>query len=267
MPNSGNAGDSLISVGVMSCFDRLGIRFKPITVETDVRDKVVILGGGGNFVPAYATIRNAFLSFKNSAKAIVLLPHTIRGNEDVLNDLNSNVTIICRDIESYRHVSRHCHKPTVLLGHDMAFHIDVQEFTNDKENIAKFQPEFTAKIREKGIDLPGLMRKPQVFFARGDDERAGSIGGSDLDPSSLFEFGVWPGNAQKSSWCFLEMIRCMQEITTDRLHIAIASALLEKPCNLFDNSYGKNAEVYVHSLKYHSSKIKMQGSATPPNKG
>jgi exopolysaccharide biosynthesis predicted pyruvyltransferase EpsI len=63
--------------------------------------------------------------------------------------------------------------------------------------------------------------------------------------------GTSPATAPRSAWCFLEFIRTAPPIVTDRLHVAIGAALLGKTCALHDNSYGKNAAVYRHSLKYH----------------
>lgn len=258
MPNSGNAGDSLIATGTFDCFRRLSIRFTPIGPSgAKAAGQVVILGGGGNFVPAYATIRNALESYRDSAAQIILLPHTIRGNEDLLAELGDNVTILCRDIESFRHVAAHCHRPQVLLGHDMAFHLDAEAFLFGG-NTAPWQAAFQDRLAERKIDLQALAAREKAYLARRDSEYGGPIGGSDVDPSAVFEFGVWPGNAEKSSWCFLEFIRCMRSVVTDRLHVAIAAALLDKGCALFDNSYGKNAEVHLHSLKYHFPKVTLQ---------
>lgn len=38
-------------------------------------------------------------------------------------------------------------------------------------------------------------------------------------------------------------------VHTDRLHVAILSALLDKRVMLHDNSYGKNSAIYEHSMR------------------
>jgi hypothetical protein len=51
-----------------------------------------------------------------------------------------------------------------------------------------------------------------------------------------------------SSFYFLSAVRCSGKVRTNRLHVGIASALLRKSVHLYDNSYGKNHDVYRHSL-------------------
>ncbi len=47
---------------------------------------------------------------------------------------------------------------------------------------------------------------------------------------------------------FLAIADRYDEIRTDRLHVAIAGALLGKRVLLHDNSYGKNRAVWEHSV-------------------
>ncbi|CEJ10271.1 Polysaccharide pyruvyl transferase [bacterium YEK0313] len=253
LPNSGNAGDSLISTATMQLFRRLNISYQPITLEANVDGKVVILGGGGNFIPLYATIRNALTRFAGRAKRIVLLPHTIRGNEDLIADLPASTLLICREIPSYDHVINVNPKCEVALAHDMAFHLDPEELLINDPDAAEFQTVFLGKLAEAGATTADLSRRAEMRFFRLDGESTGKHGGGDVDISSLFEFGVWPRNSEKSSWCFVEAIRIAQAVVTDRLHVSIASAILGKPCKLYDNSYGKNREVFRHSLRRWSS--------------
>jgi exopolysaccharide biosynthesis predicted pyruvyltransferase EpsI len=250
-PNSGNAGDSLINVASFHALDRAGVRWQAIGQGANVEGRTVILGGGGNFIPAYATIRNAFLGFLDKAKEIILFPHTVRGNEDVLERMGSNVTLICRDVESYRHASTVAASALVLLAHDMAFHLDAERLLDSTEAAAVHMPAFQEAIRKHNIDLAGLQRRDRVFYARHDVERSGSIGGSDADVSAIFAFGTWPGMAERAAWSLMEMVRTSPPIETDRLHVGIAAALLGKPCVLHDNSYGKNLGVWQHSLRHH----------------
>jgi exopolysaccharide biosynthesis predicted pyruvyltransferase EpsI len=250
-PNSGNAGDSLINVASIHAFDRAGVRWQAIGQDANVEGHTVILGGGGNFIPDYATIRNAFLGFLDKAREIILFPHTVRGNEDVLDRMGSNVTLICRDVESYRHASAAAPSALVLLAHDMAFHLDTERLLDSAEAAAVHGPAFQAAIREHGIDLARLQQRSRVFYARHDRERSGSIGGSDADVSAIFAFGTWPGKAEPAAWSLMEMVRISPAIETDRLHVGIAAALLGKDCVLHDNSYGKNLGVWQHSLRHH----------------
>ena len=64
----------------------------------------VLSGGGGNLVPMYDSTRLAFDRFLGKAARIVLLPHTVRGHEDLLARLDATCTIFCRDEASFAHV-------------------------------------------------------------------------------------------------------------------------------------------------------------------
>jgi exopolysaccharide biosynthesis predicted pyruvyltransferase EpsI len=260
-PNGGNAGDSLISLGVMQCFDRIGVRFRHVGVEADVSNQTVVLGGGGNLVPAYEGMARALKHFHEKAHDLILLPHTIRGNEQLLAMLGANVTIICRDAASYAHVASICSRPTVLLGHDMAFHVDVDAFLYSDRARDQYQSLLSDTLSKRNTSLECLQALDPVYFARHDAERAGPIGGSHLDLSSAFAFGVTAGKAEPAAWCFLESVRTMKAIVTDRLHVGIAAALVGTPCVLRDNAYGKNAEIYMHSMKYYFRNVLFADSA------
>jgi exopolysaccharide biosynthesis predicted pyruvyltransferase EpsI len=247
-PNSGNAGDSLISAASMQCMRRAGVHFEPITLESNVDKQVVILGGGGNLVPMYETIQRALENFKDRAQEIVLLPHTIRGNEELLTSLPANCTLFCRDVPSYEHVLSLGVRAEKVLAHDMAFHLDVDELMDD-DHRDEYQSMFRSKLDDLKIYLHAQPIVGEAYYVRRDGESAGVLTRCDVDISSLFEFGVWPGHAERASWCFIEAIRIVEKVVTDRLHVALASALLEKPCVLYDNSYHKNREVFRHSLQ------------------
>ncbi len=252
-PNPGNAGDSLISVATMQLFKRLNITFKPVGLDAKVEGQVVILGGGGNFIPLYTAIRTALERFSGKAKRIILLPHTIRGNEDVIAFLPSNAILMCRDAESYQHVLNINPKCEVMLTHDMAFHLDTEELYANIPDPDHYQQNYTEKLQLNNLTPRDLAQKPESYFFRRDTESTGRHPTTDLDLSAAFTFGVWPRKAELASWCFLEAIRTSQSVATDRLHVAIASALLGKPCRLHDNSYGKNRVVFQHSLRSWSS--------------
>ena len=53
---------------------------------------------------------------------------------------------------------------------------------------------------------------------------------------------------------FLMALKSAHSIVTDRLHVGIGAALLGVPCELIDNSYGKNREIYDFSLanRFHN---------------
>lgn len=57
-PNSGNTGDSLINCATLQLFVKAGIQYQIIkTKNIDTAGRVVIYGGGGNFVDMYPNAR------------------------------------------------------------------------------------------------------------------------------------------------------------------------------------------------------------------
>jgi exopolysaccharide biosynthesis predicted pyruvyltransferase EpsI len=256
-PNPGNAGDSLIAAATYQALRRAGIRYRCIDTAYDVTGRTVLLGGGGSLVPLYKEMRDAIEVFHGVASRLVILPHTIRGNEDLLRRLDSSTTIFCRDPDSYLHALNNT-GATVYIDHDMAFHLDIEEFYNSCRPYKEVPQVFENKMavipsfRDAGFD--------HAHFLREDGERRidRNAGVNDLDISKAFEFGVLPDNAEKSVWCMFEAINRSRTVTTDRLHVGIACALLNRECTLLDNSYGKNRSVYLHSIRRFSDVVRLQ---------
>ncbi len=246
--NPGNAGDSLIAAATWQAFTRNGIEAAQIGLEAKVDDRVVILGGGGNFIPLYREIKDALERYAGRARKIVILPHTIRGNEDVLRQMDARYTVFCRDERSLDHVRAAQPDVDVRLSHDMAFHLDAAALLRDAALAAKAEPRWRQALAEAGADEEKLARPEGVDLRRVDVESTAETPRSDIDISEAFRFGTDSEQARVAAWCFLKSISVARHIVTDRLHVAIGAALLGTPCRLHDNSYGKNAAVYRHSL-------------------
>lgn len=245
-PNPGNAGDSLIAAATLEAFRRNGVKARAIGLEDAVEGEVVFLGGGGNLIPLYHQMAAAFDAFVGRARRLVLLPHTIRGSERVLGRLDPTCTIFCRDRPSYNHVLSARPSLDVRLAHDMAFHLDAAGFLRDGRLRRQGAPLWRAKLGASGLDKAAL--RAVVNLSRLDVESRLRIPQSDADISHLFTFGTAPEQARLGAWCFLKTISLAARIVTDRLHVGIGAALLGVPCDLYDNSYGKNAAVYEYSL-------------------
>lgn len=246
--NPGNAGDSLIAAATWQAFARNGIAATQIGLEDKVDDGVVLLGGGGNFIPLYHQITDALERFSRRARKIVILPHTIRGNEGVLARMDGRYTVFCRDERSLGHVRAAQPDVDVRLSHDMAFHLDAAALLRDEALAAKAEPRWRQALAEAGADEAKLARPEGVDLRRVDVESTAATPCSDVDISEVFRFGTDADRASVAAWCFLKSISVAHHIVTDRLHVAIGAALLGTPCRLHDNSYGKNAAVYRHSL-------------------
>jgi exopolysaccharide biosynthesis predicted pyruvyltransferase EpsI len=250
----GNAGDSLIASGTYSSFRDLNIHHRMITLDDDVAGQTVILGGGGNLIPLYDEMAIAIDRFAHRAKRLIMLPHSIAGQEHALSLLDERCVVFCRDVPSYQHVLNHTRKASVFIAHDMAFHLDADAFLSEAYD-AQTQAFFLERLEFNNIDWGTTpIRKGARFFRR-DNEASGHHPHTDADISAIFEYGVWPETARLATWAFLECIRTTESIETDRLHVAIGAALVGTPCTLHDNSYGKNRAMYQHSLRSHFPQI------------
>lgn len=253
IPNPGNAGDGLIAASTYKFFEKNKIKYKVLPKDFTAEDcegKVVVLGGGGNFIPGYNFIRKSFFKLYGVASKLILLPHTVRGNEDLLRIFDANVHIYCRDAISYIHAIRNVSRAKVFLSHDMVFSSLSSDFLDDKKLLAEGSEFVGKKILDIGAnDLPTATRVR--YFFRKDKEAAGrSVPQASLDISDLFRKGVYPGNAEISAIALLSYIDSAEEICTDRLHVGISASLLNKKVFLYDNSYGKNESIYYHSMKH-----------------
>jgi exopolysaccharide biosynthesis predicted pyruvyltransferase EpsI len=255
-PNPGNAGDSLIAAGTYQALQRAGVKISIYSPGMDVRNQTVFVGGGGNLVPLYREARETLEAILPSAARIVVLPHTVRGNEDLLKRLDARVTVFCRDPVSYWHVLQ-CTHADVRLDHDMAFHLDIESFNEKCLDYHEMPRVFASRV----MNIPVLLKKDvgPLFFMREDGER--KAGRADckntLDLSTAFEFGVVPDTAEKSVWCMFQAVSSATHVTTDRLHVGISCAILGKSCTLLDNSYGKNRGIYLHSIRRFTNKISL----------
>ena len=97
-PNPGNAGDSLLAHVTFQMLREIGIPYQLLSHKTfDSRGKIVVYGGGGNLVGYYHHGKNFVEKHYDRAKRLIILPHTIMGNEDLLSRFTANVDIIARE--------------------------------------------------------------------------------------------------------------------------------------------------------------------------
>jgi exopolysaccharide biosynthesis predicted pyruvyltransferase EpsI len=256
-PNPGNAGDALIGAGTKAAFDRAGLSPGVAAVGDDVAGKVVIMGGGGSLLGPEGEFPSALAYFAPRAAELIVLPHTIRANEEFLSVLQKNATLFVRDISSFNHLLNTCDKPSVVIAPDMAFHLDARVFLDDSNIKVPGEKWFGAMLKHRGIQFNPLKTAPRAYFARTDWEKKDTIGGSDFDVSEVFAFGVWGDRGAAAAWCLLNAVDQVRAVTSDRLHVGIASALLGKECEMHDNIYGKNKGVFEYSLKYFFRNVRL----------
>lgn len=256
-PNPGNAGDSLIAVATLAAFARNGVDATAIDLDAAVEGRVVVLGGGGNFIPLYHQIAEAIGRFAGRARRLVLLPHTIRGNEATLQKLDTTCTIFCRDESSWEHVRAVRPDVDARLAHDMAFHLDAAAFLADEALAARAAPVWRAALAKLGIDAAKLRDPAGIDLSRLDSESRLREPRSDVDISHVFTFGTGPEAAPLGAWCLLKTIGEARLVITDRLHVALGAALLGVPCRFYDNSYGKNEAVHRYSMAGRFANVRL----------
>lgn len=248
-PNPGNAGDSLIAAGTIYALEKAKVEYRFWEDAIDIAGCDVLLGGGGNLVPMYSNLKKALEQSLGRAKTITILPHTIRGNTELLGLLDETCTVCCRDKVSYDHVRKFSPRAEVLLAHDMAFHCDVDRIFQNTALEKTWETSLDKILATAGLSLARIGELPSVDFLRTDRESTVRWPQTEADISKLFAFGVSPSKAATAVWCLLRVIRAARHINTDRLHVAIGCALTGTPCTLRDNSYGKNGQVFDHSLR------------------
>lgn len=232
-PNIGNAGDSLIAHATVEIFDSSGIKYKLGKKDQTYENSILIYGGGGNFVRPYTDCKN-FLTkhLTNGSKGnkLLILPHTIRDYDEVIRKCDDNVTIICREKVSYDYCFKlMTYKSRLYLSKDMALYLrpDVSTNTNTNKTLNAYRTD----CEKTNIKIPA----------------------DNVDVSLKFQDCGFMTNlsiAKTTTDKVFAYLAAYDVIKTNRLHIAIAGALLGKQVQMHSNSYYKNKAVYDYSLKH-----------------
>jgi exopolysaccharide biosynthesis predicted pyruvyltransferase EpsI len=237
-PKSGNAGDGFITYATYLLFKRYGITFTIHRQEDDVEKQTVLIGGGGNLVQGrYGDVAELIrrLGAKNK---VVVLPHTIVGFAEVLAETRRNLTVFCRERVSYDLALAHGSNPTsTYLSEDIVFFLEDDHF---KEHFQSGEGTLIA--------------------AREDGETSGSfhVPPGNIDISMSWNGDLWGSEdlARHSTHAMAAYIAPYETVVTDRLHVAILSAFLQKRVFMLPNAYYKNRAVFEHSLKPRFPKVR-----------
>lgn len=271
--NPGNAGDSLIASGTFKLFREVGLNVKILEnlSDFDATDKIVIYGGGGSFVSIYPVTRDFFLRHHKLAKQIILLPHTITENEDILKEFGSNVTLFARERVSYEHIKAHALNANLFLDHDLALQLNSDDVLKSSEinlpgalclkviyklcknNKVSHVPSIKKMFDNSLFEIKSYIfkdKKSANFFREDLESLSGKVPEDNADLSKIYEYGTQNEYlTQYATKKLMKYINQFSEIRTDRLHVCVAAALLNKQVKFYPNSYFKCHAVYEFSLK------------------
>lgn len=271
--NLGNAGDAVISTSTWYLFDQCGIMPRSVdfeNCETTQPGGLFVYGGGGNLVPNYDHARRALLqAFQQPYEYILLLPHTIRGHEDLLKKLDHRTHIICRDRISYQHVKAFSPNAHIYLADDMAFSLN-PAWALSRLRFMRNRLRLTEPTKQRykiwRAKIQGITRNTrQLTVLRGDVESAQRGEPRGVNDISALYCSTFASRAESDlvTYDFLRFLDHSSNIVTDRLHVAICGSLLQKRVVLLDNSYGKNRAVYELSLLNRFPGTEFSGALQP----
>jgi len=228
IPNPGNAGDSLIAFGTLQTFKKVGLKYEIGNINKEYNNQILFYAGGGNLVGIYKNCRK-FINKNKDKNKIIILPHTIAKEDELIKNLNNNIILICREKMSYDYVYNIIkNKNNVFLSKDMAFYIN---------NIEKYK-----KIKGNGVCN---------CFRQDCEKTSINIPNNNIDLSNKLNKSGNTNNINvinSVSLSIFDYLSKFDTINTNRLHMAIAGSLLNKNVNFYSNSYYKNKAVFDYSI-------------------
>ena len=261
-PNPGNAGDALIAHATYVQFERLGVNWLPADKPGFYsNDRNVVYGGGGNLVPGYSIARDFISKHHMTARRLILLPHSVDGNEDLLGELGPNVHLFLREKRAFDHCSKFARGVKLELAHDLALSLPADR--RSKPGAVELAVALVRActrhspptLRMVAMVVQRLMRdgypRGMVLSAfRTDRESEGApLPDGNRDLSETFLLGsMEPRWASLSARLLLAWVSQAQLVRTDRLHVAISCCLMSVPVEMHDNSNHKLESVFTHSI-------------------
>ncbi len=267
LANPGNAGDAMIAHATYQMFERLGIDYRLIKRKGfDAEGKTVIFGGGGSLIGDPNPASEFVARHHERARKFIVLPHTSQGHTDTLSSMGSNVELFARELETYDHLNKHAPNAKVMIADDLAFGIDVECLLEAGAGPIHWDFNLKRIARRHCMRMAEALRRnisgvDTIHCFRTDREQTEQLGSKwNADLSKLLKCGVsTPAAAARSSWMVFDMLSRYREIHTNRLHLAIAGALLGKEVKFHSNSYFKCGAVYEYSMRERFPKVEWMG--------
>ena len=232
VPNTGNWGDALINLGAVQFLDHIGVKFK-IAQRRQIeaaassfssyvfKDSVLITPGAGNWCKNWPNAQKFVQAVSSAFYHVLVFPTTFELG--TINNTKENISYFRRDdLESLQTItnSQFCH--------DMSFFIEGRIYAS-AERIAIGN------------------------FFRLDNERhpVRRHPANNIDLSSV-------GNESTDVEIFFNIISAYETIRTDRLHVAIAGAMMGRKVELYPGNYWKSAAVFRSSLWQNYANVSLR---------
>lgn len=253
VPNPGNAGDAAIASATLQLLERMALGCDMGRISDIRPGACVLVGGGGNLVPYYSDVRNILLTcLSQGVDQCILLPHSVRGHEDLLAQLDERFSFMCRDLPSLAWVRRHAPRVHAVLARDLVLELDVAEL----ERKTGTWTHRWALMHDRQW-LKGWLRwKRALYRVKPDVQGTLTILRSDVESQQadrsqrrqdLMRYkglGYISPSVDAVTMDLIRNFRKADRVVTDRLHVSLLAAMLDKPVCLLENSYGKLSAVW-----------------------
>ncbi|MDA9816395.1 polysaccharide pyruvyl transferase family protein [Alphaproteobacteria bacterium] len=260
VPNPGNTGDGLILFATLQLFRKFKIKFRYYSSQLEFKNskKIIVYCGGGGIKKIYPNILRKIRLLSSQKIPLIILPSSLDECSPLLDSFHEMVFVWAREEKTYKYLNEKSDKKfNCGISHDVALALDMED--NHLSTFTELIP-LNKKIASFGLSLKAHRNDKEASLKTFSHKES-------HDLSQLTE-PKWPNKAfsfesiNYLALClqvsqFLNYLSLFEKIETDRMHVAIASILLNKEIELFDNSDKKISSVYDHSLKFLSSKIKI----------
>jgi exopolysaccharide biosynthesis predicted pyruvyltransferase EpsI len=274
VPNCGNAGDSLINHAIYSLAGTAGVAYefadpKSLSIVNDERCYLVMVNGG--LAGDNANIFDEIIEKINGKAPLVLFSATITDRDDLLKSLHADTVIVCREPVTYEYVVSIRNDITVILSEDATMSIaDGSAKLPRRSSYVYWLQVFRSMLKSlycgKSITVPIMPEKyvmlddignPYLSAYRLDGEKTSiALPNDNLDLSILLSSRrTDPEGSEAAAYLFLEVLKSVPRVKTNRLHVAIGCCLAGTNCEVSANSYFKVKAIYDHSLSRRFSAI------------
>lgn len=233
-PGYGNLGDGLIALGTLDFFKDM--EWAPSCIyghhkEAFLGHSHVVLGGGGGWVKGlWFHYSEQAVAFLQGGGQLLILPTSFAGLGAELVPYAEQVTIFCRERQSYEELLRlGMPESRIFLCPDMAFYTKEEHFSG---------------LEEEG-------QYPVLQILRRDEEGIRKNHPRDsVDLPLLFNDVQWAEEAQclgplRAVAGLINQFECVE---TDRLHMAVLAALIGRTVRLEPSSYFKIKAIFDYTL-------------------